>query len=63
MDEKRTGSLLMLIGALSFVGYGIVFLIRSFIGKGFELGIDTINGVTQAQLNTINPVIVHYINI
>jgi len=57
----ESGSILMLLGALSFVGYGIVFFFRSFLGTGFELGVDTINGVTQAQLNALNPAVVSYI--
>ena len=40
----------MLIGAVIFVVYGVVFFIRSFVGKGFELGVDTLNGVTVAEL-------------
>jgi len=57
----NTGSLLMLIGALSFIGYAVVFFFRSFSGQGFELGAETLNGVTPAQLNAINPAIVAYI--
>ena len=58
----RTGSTLMLVGALSFVGYGLVFFLRSFTGAGFELGVETIGGLTQADVNSFNASIVPYIN-
>jgi len=51
----------MLVGAISYVLYGIVFFIRSFVGNGFELGVETLNGVTVSQLNTLNPAIFYYI--
>ena len=60
-SSLRTGSIVMFIGALSFIGYAVVFFFRSFMGTGFELGVDTINGVTQADLNALNPAIVSYI--
>src|SRR6266702_1865145 len=58
----RTGSTLMLLAGLAFIGYAVVFFIRSFIGTGFELGVETLNGVTKAQLNALNPAVVYYIN-
>lgn len=54
----RMGRVLMLIGSLSFVVYGLVFFFRSFSGEGFELGVETIGGLTQADLNQA---VVHYI--
>jgi len=57
----RLGSVVMLIGALSFIGYAVVFFFRNFMGTGFELGVETINGITQADLNALNPAIVSYI--
>src|SRR6266542_2173776 len=57
----RTGSTLMLIAGLAFIGYAVVFFIRSFTGTGFELGVETLNGVTKAQLNALNPAVVYYI--
>ena len=51
----------MFLGALSFIGYGIVFFLRNFFGSGFELGVDTINGLTRSDLNAINPALVPYI--
>lgn len=55
------GALLMLVASLAFIGYAVVFLLRNFSGSGFELGVETLNGVTRENLNVINPAIVHYI--
>ncbi len=60
-SRLRNGALLMAISGLAFVGYGIVFLVLNFVGGGFELGVDAINGLTRADLNAIDPGIVHYI--
>jgi hypothetical protein len=57
----RQGAALMVIAALGFIGYAVVFLIRNFAGHGFELGVDTLNGITRDNLNALNPAIVHYI--
>lgn len=58
----RTGALLMALAGVAFIGYGVVFLARTFFGTGFELGVATLNGITHADLNAIDPAIVHYIN-
>ncbi|AEH37608.1 hypothetical protein [Halopiger xanaduensis] len=58
----RTGALLMALAGVAFVGYGVVFLARTFFGSGFELGVATLNGVTPADLDAIDPAIMHYIN-
>ena len=55
------GAGLMLIGSLAFIGYAVVFLFRNFTGGGFELGVQTLNGVTRDNLNALNPAIMHYI--
>jgi hypothetical protein len=57
----KQGSVLMLIGSLAFIGYAMVFLFRNFTGDGFELGVQTLNGVTRDNLNAVNPAIMHYI--
>ena len=51
----------MVLGALIFFAYAVVFLFRAFGSSGFELGVDTLNGVTPQQLNGINPAIMAYI--
>lgn len=63
MENKKLvqGSQIMLLGALSFIGYGIVFLFRSMYGSGFELGVSTLNGTTGAELDALNSAIVPYI--
>lgn len=57
----KQGAVLMLIGSLAFIGYAVVFLFRNFAGSGFELGVQTLNGVTRDNLNSLNPAIMHYI--
>ena len=57
----RLGAQLMLIASLAFIGYAIVFFIRNFGGGGFELGVDSLNGVSPSDLNKLNPAIMHYI--
>jgi hypothetical protein len=51
----------MVVGAAIFLIYAIVFFFGAFSGAGFELGVATLNGVTQAQLNQLNPAIMGYI--
>ena len=55
------GALTMVVGAAIFLIYAIVFFFRAFSGAGFEVGVATINGVTQAQLNQLNPAVMGYI--
>ncbi len=57
----KQGAILMAIAGLAFIGYAVAFLIRNFASAGFELGVDTLNGVTRDQLNALNPAIAHYI--
>src|SRR3989442_13654351 len=57
----KQGAVLMLIGSLAFVGYAVVFLFRNFAGGGFELEVQTLNGVTRDNLDSLNPAIMHYI--
>ena len=60
--DLRRGSTLMALAGVAFVGYGLVFLVWNFAGGGFELGVDTINGVTRADLNALEPAVLHYIS-
>src|SRR5262249_16904639 len=57
----NNGAALMLIPSLAFIGYGVVLFTRNFAGGGFELGVATLNGVPPANLNALNPAIMHYI--
>jgi hypothetical protein len=60
-SQTQNGAVTMVVGALIFLVYAIAFLFRAFSGTGFELGVATINGVTQAQLNQLNPAVMAYI--
>ncbi|TMH60044.1 MAG: hypothetical protein E6H57_21975 [Betaproteobacteria bacterium] len=57
----RQGAVTMVVGALIFLLYAIVFCFRAFSGGGFEIGVSTLNGVSTEQLNTLNPAIMAYI--
>ena len=60
-QSLRNGAGLMVLGALVFLVYAVVFLVRAFAGSGFELGVETLNGVTPQQLDGLNPAIMGYI--
>jgi hypothetical protein len=51
----------MVLGALIFLVYAFVFFLRAFASSGFELGVETLNGVTRQQLDGLDPAIVYYI--
>jgi hypothetical protein len=55
------GAVTMIVGAVMFLAYAIVFIFRAFSGTGFEIGVTTLNGVTPAQLNQLNPAVMAYI--
>ena len=57
----RRGASLMVLGALIFLIYAVVFFFRAFSSSGFEIGVETLNGVTPAQLNGLNPAVTAYI--
>jgi len=57
----RNGAGLMVLGALIFLVYAIVFFFRALASSGFEVGVETLNGVTRQQLNELNPAIMYYI--
>lgn len=55
----RNGSLLMALGGIAFVGYGLVFLVMNFVGGGFEIGVSTLDGMAPGELN---PTVAYYIS-
>jgi hypothetical protein len=55
------GATLMVLGALVFLVYAVVFFFRAFVSSGFEVGVETLNGVTPLQLDGLNPAIMGYI--
>ena len=64
MENKNLirGSQLMVLGALSFVGYGIVFFFLTLYGDSFELGVTTLDSLTKADLLSQYPQVVHYMD-
>ena len=60
-QSLRSGAALMVLGALIFLVYAVVFFFRAFSSSGFELGVETLNGVTPQQLDQVNPAITAYI--
>ena len=60
-QSLRNGAGIMVLGALIFLVYAVVFLFRAFASTGFELGVETLNGVTPQQLDGLNPAIMAYI--
>ncbi len=60
-QSLRNGAALMVLGALIFLVYAVVFFFRAFTSSGFEIGVETLNGVTTQQLNGLNPAIVGYV--
>jgi len=54
-----TGSLLMTLAGIAFIGYGVVFLVVNFVGGGFELGVSRLGGATPAELD---PTVAYYIS-
>ena len=60
-QSLHTGAALMVLGALIFLVYAVVFFFLAFSSSGFEIGVATLNGVTTQQLNGINPAIMAYI--
>jgi hypothetical protein len=60
-QSLRNGAGLMVFGALIFLVYAVVFFFRAFANGGFEVGVETLNGVTSQQLDGRNPAIMGYI--
>jgi hypothetical protein len=51
----------MVLAALIFLVYAVVFFFLAFTSSGFEIGVATLNGVTRQQLDGLNPAIIAYI--
>jgi hypothetical protein len=60
-QSLRNGAYLMVLGALIFLFYAVAFFFRAFASSGFEIGVETLNGVTPQQLDGLNPAIMGYI--
>ncbi len=60
-QSLRNGAALMVLGALIFLVYAVVFFFLAFASSGFEIGVATLNGVPRQQLDGLNPAIMAYI--
>lgn len=64
-DESRlgVGSMLMSLGGLAFIGYGIVFFTRNFTGGFLELGIGPEQvDVSRSQIEEFSPDLFNYVS-
>lgn len=64
-DESRAlrwGSYLLAISGIGFVVNGLAMLYRVFVSPGFEAGVETLGGVTRAELATTNHELLHYVD-
>jgi hypothetical protein len=61
-SKLRQGSSLIAVTGLGLVGYSVTFLYVAYFGPGFELGVETLGGVTRAELAASNPAVLHYID-
>ena len=61
-NSLRWGVYLLIVSGSMFIVHGIGFLYRTFYSEGFELGVDTLGGITRAQLAASNPAILSYID-
>jgi len=48
-QSLRNGAALMVLGALIFFVYAVVFFFRAFASGGFEVGVETLNGVRRSN--------------
>lgn len=60
--ELRQGALLIAVTGFGVVGYGLTFLYSAYLGSEFELGVDTLGGVTRAELAATNPEMLQYMD-
>lgn len=58
----RWGSYLLALSGIGFVANGIAMLYRVFFTVGFEAGVETLGGITRAELATTNHELLHYVN-
>jgi hypothetical protein len=58
----RTGSALMALAALGFVGYAVIFFVRNFTDSFLELGIGPEQvSVGRAEIEAFSPSLLHYV--
>jgi hypothetical protein len=62
-SRLRIGSVLMTIGGIAFVGYGVVFFIQNFTDAFLELGIGHHEvSVSRNDIETFSPSLVEYVS-
>jgi hypothetical protein len=58
----RSGSAIMALAGLGFVGYGAIFFVLNFTGSGLELGIGSKQvDVSKQQIIDFSPSLHHYV--
>jgi hypothetical protein len=61
-SNLRVGSGLMLLAAIGFIGYALIFFVRNFTDSFLELGIGRNEvEVGKAQITDFSPALYHYI--
>lgn len=62
-DDRRLrwGTYLLVVSSLGFVTNGLAMLYRVFYTPGFEAGVETLGGVTYAELASSNHELAHYV--
>ncbi|QZP39561.1 hypothetical protein [Halobaculum magnesiiphilum] len=60
--KLRQGAILIAATGCGIVGYGLTFLYTAYLGTEFELGVDTLGGVTRTDLEASNPEMLHYMD-
>jgi hypothetical protein len=61
-SNLRVGSGLMLLAAIGFIGYALIFFVRNFTDSFLELGIGQNEvDVGKAQITEFSPALYHYI--
>lgn len=58
----RWGAYLIAVSGIGLIVNGVAMLYRVFYSAGFEAGVDTLGGVTKAELAATNYELLHYIN-
>jgi|GEM_PF-1075701 len=64
-DESRSlrwGSYLLALSGIGFLVNGIAMVYRVFFSPGFEAGVETLGGVTRAELASTNHELLHYVD-
>lgn len=62
-SRLRTGSAIMALAGLGFIGYAVIFFVRDFTGSFLELGIGRGQvAVGKDQIKDFSPQLLHYIS-